>query len=515
MDGQEQRRHVEIGSLEYPEIVFGMISPIGTDLDLLNQKLRESLSSVGYTTYLVHLVQHIPGYGHRMADAKTKYEIMRRKIHLGTEFRSEKGRSDIMAGIAVNEIQNLRYVYNSSLTDDKERRSVPLARTAYVLRQLKTKKEVAQLRSVYGSGLYLISAYSSHQKRKEWLARNLGDGIATADAEKKAEELIHMDQEEEGKVEYGQRLRETFPEGDFFIDMDNSEDEIATSVKKLIEIIFGVTRAPTREEYGMFHAFGTALTSSSLSRQVGAAITTSDGDVIADGANEVPKPGGGLYWDDDVDKLREYELGYDINQRSKRRVFVEITKALYDKKLIIEEPTAEWWKKIDAKALLLDRLELSRTVHAEMGALMTAARLGVSVKGCTLYTTTFPCHNCAKHILAAGIKEIVYIEPYPKGLTPELYPDSITKDKEDGRKLPSRPFIGVAPRRYIELFQFDYPTSPVIRKDEDGNARKPSDKDWKSVPRFFVDPIAASIKESLLISSFANEINGGGEHGKV
>ncbi|MDN3612645.1 hypothetical protein QWZ16_23945 [Vibrio ostreicida] len=26
----------------------------------------------------------------------------------------------------------------------------------------------------------------------------------------------------------------------------------------------------------------------------------------------------------------------------------------------------------------------------------------------------FPCHNCAKHIVASGIKRVVYVEPYPK-----------------------------------------------------------------------------------------------------
>src|SRR5205823_8721516 len=55
-------------------------------------------------------------------------------------------------------------------------------------------------------------------------------------------------------------------------------------------------------------------------------------------------------------------------------------------------------------------IEFGRAVHAEMAALIDAARRGVSVAGCTMYVTTFPCHLCARHIVAAGIKRLVYIE---------------------------------------------------------------------------------------------------------
>ena len=61
---------------------------------------------------------------------------------------------------------------------------------------------------------------------------------------------------------------------------------------------------------------------------------------------------------------------------------------------------------------LMAIIEYFRSVHAEMAALVTASRLGTTVKGATLYCTTFPCHECAKHIVAAGIERVVYVEPY-------------------------------------------------------------------------------------------------------
>ena len=46
--------------------------------------------------------------------------------------------------------------------------------------------------------------------------------------------------------------------------------------------------------------------------------------------------------------------------------------------------------------------------HAEENAIMHAARIGVSVKGSTAYVTWPPCTRCARSLIQAGIKEIVY-----------------------------------------------------------------------------------------------------------
>lgn len=66
------------------------------------------------------------------------------------------------------------------------------------------------------------------------------------------------------------------------------------------------------------------------------------------------------------------------------------------------------------------RHELCRGVHAEQNAVTQAAYFGVSVDGSTIYTTTYPCSMCAKILINAGIKEIVYNEGYPDDLSKEL-----------------------------------------------------------------------------------------------
>ena len=48
--------------------------------------------------------------------------------------------------------------------------------------------------------------------------------------------------------------------------------------------------------------------------------------------------------------------------------------------------------------------------HAEENAIMHAARIGLSLKGCTAYVTWPPCTRCARSLIQAGVIEVVYPE---------------------------------------------------------------------------------------------------------
>lgn len=109
-------------------------------------------------------------------------------------------------------------------------------------------------------------------------------------------------------------------------------------------------------------------------------------------------------------------------------------------------------KEILRKTEITNITEFGRSVHAEMDALTQAARLGISIKNATLFTTLFPCHNCTKHIIASGIERVVYIEPYLKSLATQLHEDAITVDESDAGKVRFETFIGVGPYRFTDLF---------------------------------------------------------------
>src|SRR5690348_6073412 len=102
-----------------------------------------------------------------------------------------------------------------------------------------------------------------------------------------AKRLIARDAENEDK--HGQQTRKTFELADAWV---KDEDQLC----RFLDLIFGNPfQTPTDDEDGMALAYAAALRSSDLSRQVGAAIVSSTGEVIATGRNEVPAPGGGQY----------------------------------------------------------------------------------------------------------------------------------------------------------------------------------------------------------------------------
>ncbi|MBF0715263.1 ComE operon protein 2 [Gemelliphila palaticanis] len=53
-----------------------------------------------------------------------------------------------------------------------------------------------------------------------------------------------------------------------------------------------------------------------------------------------------------------------------------------------------------------------RTIHAEINALLQCSKFGASTQDANIYVTHFPCLNCTKAIIQAGIKEICYANDY-------------------------------------------------------------------------------------------------------
>jgi deoxycytidylate deaminase len=223
----------------------------------------------------------------------------------------------------------------------------------------------------------------------------------------------------------------------------------------------------------MYHAQSAAAKSGCLSKQVGAAIIDEEGNLLSTGYNDVPKAGGGLYTiengkDDSRCMLRHG--GKCINQDRKNDIFNEIDKILENclgekkRKLTCESDENELIfdtvsQKIRNHARLKNLTEFCRAIHAEMDAITSAARNGViKLKNASLFSTTFPCHNCAKHIVATGISKVYYIEPYEKSMASDLHSDSISFDpsnrQEDKRKkfVTFIPFEGVSPKKYLKFF---------------------------------------------------------------
>lgn len=119
-----------------------------------------------------------------------------------------------------------------------------------------------------------------------------------------------------------------------------------------------------------------------------------------------------------------------------------------------------------------------------MEAILGLARAqGGSTESSTLYTTTFPCHNCARHIIAAGIKRVVYIEPYEKSLALDLHDDAITLEEGRTDMTLFENFSGVSPARYASFF-----LAKGKRKDDKGHAVDIIKGDAKHIAIKYLDP---------------------------
>jgi cytidine deaminase len=325
------------------------------------------------------------------------------------------------------------------------------------------------MRTVYGKQFILVSAFAPEDLRirriQESERRSTNGAISSTDAHTAAFELVAQDAKEHSN-EHGQSVSDAFPLGDVFIDTANKKI-CEETVRRFIRLLFGNNEiTPTHDEYGMYAAKSAALRSSDLSRQVGVAICRPTGEIATLGCNEVPKAGGGTYWTGDEPDARDFVQGFDANDNHKKEVLTDLISRLKDgghlsvatssigaPEEIVTALLALKGNRAVNDSRVMDLIEFGRMIHAEMSAISDAGRLGVDIKDGTLYSTTFPCHLCAKHIVSSGIRRVVFIEPYPKSYASDLHKDSIAvSEKSDGKVL-FEPFIGVSPYRYRDLFE--------------------------------------------------------------
>ncbi|MGJ4889241.1 anti-phage dCTP deaminase [Bradyrhizobium sp. HKCCYLRH3099] len=474
---------------DFPELVFGIVGPMGVDIQAICDSLAVALHAVEYTSTVIHITKEmlrkdrykLQKYPVDVPTTADFYSDVNFKIGYANALCKEFDDPATMARIALRAIGDTRETITGSRS-----KVIPSKPIAYIIRQLKRPDEVVLLRKVYGRQFILISAYGPAEQRQQLLEERLRHTLVPGSPHHeivcKAAELIDKDAREDGE-DLGQHVRETFHHADVFIDgLVRSEMDLKLS--RFVQALLGKTDiAPSKAEYGMYAAKSASLRSSDLSRQVGAAVFSDDGEMITQGCNEVPKAFGGTYWDTESPDFRDVKLRRDPNETIKKELLRELFDRLDRAGLLsdkakkvgspgqmVEKFTRKKRKNRDeddgilAGCAVLDLTEFGRVVHAEMCAICDAARLGRSVRNCTLFVTTFPCHNCTKHILASGIRRVIYIEPYPKSRAQELHSNEISIEQDARGKVSFLPFLGISPFRYRDIFQ------KGRRKDEHGNA---------------------------------------------
>jgi len=215
------------------------------------------------------------------------------------------------------------------------------------------------------------------------------------------------------------------------------------------------SRLPSPRELLMHLAYSVSLRSSCLKRQVGAVIAapydsgarvppgvvpgSDEFAIVATGYNEVPSG---------QDACRDQYEGECYRDRKRR----ERPEAINKLGLLCScgHPVlAPRCPKCDTDLGAVYQsdkaLDYCRALHAEETAILQGTRTGgPALRGTVLYATTFPCLLCAKMIVHAGIKEVVYVEAYPV--------KEATEFLRDARVAITR-FEGVKAQAFYRLFK--------------------------------------------------------------
>lgn len=464
------------------ELVIGLVCAVGTDYKPVQKYIENLLDENGYKANPIRISELIGALTDFPLKDDSEIERVSSRMDAGNAACRDSRRKDIWALAAIAKINNSRG------DDSKKQSSLP--KTAHIILSLKRPEEVSTLRKVYADGFYLVGVFATENERLETLF----------DKDSRKSDALALIKRDEGEPfdEYGQQTRDTFQLSDVFVQL--KKEAYKDELKRFFSLVFSDPYiTPTQQEHAMFLACAAALRSGQLGRQVGAAITSKTGDVLAVGCNDVPRPGGGLYWPG-ADDNRDHIIGYDTNDRQRDKIVDQLISKV--KGIPDTEDQAELRNKFKSifdlnEELLrksfrsvLDITEYGRAVHAEMDALLTCARSGVSPAGGILYTTTFPCHNCTRHIVAAGIERVIYIEPYAKSRAEELHDDAIIVEEKvqrtkrgSARRVPFTHFVGIGPRRYFDLFSLNLSSGHELERKSGGvKLDIKSGQSWPRIP---------------------------------
>ena len=237
--------------------------------------------------------------------------------------------------------------------------------------------------------------------------------------------------------EYGQKISDCFFESDLilsnndFISCDGENENFQNMDKKISAYLTALSDPshsnPTLKETLMAAAYTSGRRSRCIKRKVGAVIADQYDQIISSGFNGVPRG------------LKECSVLYGKCYRDMKRP--EVAKRISDS-LHLDDGSAA----IEAITKNVKLLELCRVLHGEESAILNLVGRGVDLTSSTMYVTTYPCNLCANKIVQAGIKKVVYFEPYPVEEAKKIFKEA---------NVISEPFEGVTFRAFFKFFQFE------------------------------------------------------------
>ena len=333
------------------------------------------------------------------------------------------------SGSAISDVINTSHVFrlitrvkriakSARRWDDREK----VGSTRLVIDAVRNPLELVYLRDQFAA-FYAIAVTASEEDRRARLVEN---GMAKRDVD-------NLDRREYSKKSLdsydafvSQNLQECIQKSDIFVHNNGAPGAFERTKlqlhAQLIRYVSLILRpglvTPTADERCMQLAFVAKINSGCISRQVGAAITDSNFSIKAVGWNDVPRGQipcllrdvNTLLNSNDEIAFSEYE---STNSKFRQTISTSFKNAgaiktatgiscPYCFKKVYNDTTGE-----------KDQVH-TRALHAEENAFMQLVKHGNSgISGGQLYTTASPCELCSKKAFQLGIREIIYVDPYP------------------------------------------------------------------------------------------------------
>lgn len=477
------------------EIIIGLCGPIGTEIHFVSDEISHIMSQkFGYVCEVISLSTFIKEFRQvTITPQQDRFKYMNTLISEGNTIRQEKGDS-VLAELAINKIAFNREVIKNAQSNGIFKSN----RVCYIIDSIKNSEELALFRLIYHELFYFVGVFSNLEVRQKNLELK---GLKMT----QIYELIDRDSGED--IHFGQKVADTFVQADYFLRIDQTNSPVVRNkLERFLSLIFNSDVAtPTVNETAMYQAFAAAGNSACLSRQVGASVTNRVGDVISVGWNDVPKYGGSVYKYEADDPLGTKDSrcvnsqgGVCFNDQEKITIRTTIVNTLVEHG-VVQEQFREQAVNILKSSRIKELIEFSRAVHAELHALIMGGQTaGMQIRGGKLFCTTYPCHNCARHIVLAGIEEVYYIEPYRKSLALRLHHDSITEDEKSMGKVRILMYDGVSPHRYLDFFK-------VLPNSRKLNGKRISVTSLEAKPRNMVSLQAIPILEKEIIKELQSK----------
>lgn len=364
-----------------------------------------------------------------------------------------------------NQLLNGKYIFTIAEKTNKIIKSIRETKenpenTLFVIDSLRNPFEAIFFRERY-SAFYLVSTNTFDKNRKQRLY-----------------DKYHLDNEEIKIIDNLENPEDKLKGKDIFISQDvkkcielsdihlnnpqNGKENVSVLKKQLAHYIALIMHpglvTPTPVERSMQIAYSAKLNSGCISRKVGAVITDQDYAIKAVGWNNTPQGQVPCLLRSVEDLLRHHDKqafsDYELNNPE----FRDKIKEIYPKNRVTARKESlkgrnhsfcfkDLQNEVDGKKNQVH----TRALHAEENAFLQIVKYGgQGIKGGILFSTASPCELCAKKAYQLGIKQIIYIDPYPGIARSHIFESGSLKPELEL-------FHGAIGKAYFQLYQSTLP----------------------------------------------------------